>query len=146
MSKIKIASYLLLIFIAGGVAGGAIAFSQAQRAEAGSPRPERHGRGAFEEHVVNQFRERLKLTPEQESVVLPILRRGFQEIKAIQDRTLKEVGAIIKKTDAEIARQLTPEQQKELEKMAAERDENFRRRHDHMRDKSTTEVAVPLKP
>lgn len=132
MTKTKIAIYIALIFLAGGVAGAGIATALRP---ASMPPP--HGRGPggdrppedFQTHLFNRLKEKLGLTPEQIAQVEPVFRKGFEEVRAIQDRGIKEVEAAVKKNHDEIARLITPEQAQKLEEMDRERQKAFRERH-----------------
>jgi len=76
------------------------------------------------------MKERLNLTSAQTNTIEPIFRAGFQEVRAIQEKTLSRVDEAVKRNHLEIAKHLTPEQKDTLEKMDREREEDFRK-HDH---------------
>src|SRR5688572_30325061 len=98
MTKTKVAIYLALIFIAGAIAGGAVVMSSPETFLGGDRRPRRHGSPEdFANHVWNGLKERLKLTDEQIKKIEPVFRAGFAEVRAIQDKSLQEVEATIRK-------------------------------------------------
>ena len=146
MSKTKIAVYVLLIFLAGGVAGAGIR-SAWQKA---SPSPSRRlfvVREDFANHVFNRMKERLQLNPEQIATIEPVFRKGIEEVRAIQDRSVKEVEAAVKRNHAELARHLTPEQREKLEQWDREREKAWRerknRRHGGEKKKEPKEAVSP---
>jgi hypothetical protein len=125
MTKAKIAFYIALIFVAGAVAGAGVrTFTPRPQAPQRPPRdPE-----AFANHIFNRIKERLELTPEQIEKVEPVFRRGFEEVRAIQDRSIKEVQAAVKRNHDEIGKLVEPAQRQKLEEMDFERDKAFRER------------------
>jgi hypothetical protein len=128
MTKTKIAIYLALIFIAGAVAGGAIVMTSPQTFLPERPQ-RRHGSPEeFANHVWNRLKERLKLTEEETAKIEPIFRKGFGEVRAIQDRSLEEVEAAIRKNHEEISAFLNQEQKEELQKMNMERQDFLKHR------------------
>jgi hypothetical protein len=130
MTKTKIAVYLVLIFVAGAVAGGAILLSTPRTFGLTHP-PRRHGSHEdFANYIWNQLKERLELEEAQIEKVEPIFRAGFAEVRAIQERSLKEVEAAIRKNHEEIGKLLNEKQRLELEKMDQERQKFFIVRRD----------------
>ena len=125
MTKVRIALYVALIFIAGGVAGAGLRSvwkpSQVQR----SPMP---NRDAFAKHIFDRMQERLQLTPEQIVTIEPVFRKGWEEVRVIQDRSVKEVRAALQRNHEELAKLLTPEQRQKLEEWDQEREKAFRER------------------
>jgi Spy/CpxP family protein refolding chaperone len=126
MTKAKITFYIVLIFLAGAVAGGAVARKvwPAREHRPGPHRPPEPEK--FEDHLFGIMKERLKLTPEQIQNIEPIFHAGFKEVRTIQDKTLAQVEDAVQRNHAEIAKQLTPDQKTELEKMDQERREFFK--------------------
>jgi Spy/CpxP family protein refolding chaperone len=128
MNKLKIASYLLLIFLAGAVAGGALGARYGHPAH--RPPPPHRDPEEMANHIWDRMKERLNLTPDQVKTIEPIFRAGFQEVRGIQEKTLAQIDEAVKRNHQEIARQLNPEQKATLEKMDREREEDFRK-HGH---------------
>lgn len=121
MTKTKIAIYLVLIFLAGAIAGGAVVLSSPETFGAGRP-PRRHGSPEeFAKHLWNGLKDRLELTEEQIPKVEPIFWEGFTEVRAIQDRSIQEVEAAIQKNHEKMGEFLTETQKAELQKMHDER-------------------------
>jgi hypothetical protein len=128
MSKTKVAVYLALIFIAGAIAGGAVVMSSPQTFLPAPPQRPHRSPEEFANHLWDQIKDRLKLTDEQAAQIEPIFRTGFTEVRAIQDRSLQEVEAAIRKNHEEIGQLLTDDQKLELQKMNQEREEFFKKR------------------
>jgi Spy/CpxP family protein refolding chaperone len=125
MSRKKIAAYLVLIFLAGAIAGGALVRSIPESfGIGGRPRHPRPSPEEFANHIWNQMKVRLQLTEDQIPKIEPIFRAGFAEVHSIQQRTVQEVEAIIRTNHQQIASYLTETQRSELESMHAER-QNF---------------------
>ena len=131
MTKTKIAIYLVLIFVAGAVAGGAVSYKTTARREPPRERGERPTPEQFAEHVFTRMSERLELSPEQMDSIRPIFMAGFKEVRDIQERSLREVEEAIQRSNARISKELTPEQQARLEEMNRERQEFFKKREGH---------------
>ena len=128
MTKTKIAIYLALIFVAGAIAGGAIVMSSPQTfAPDRRPRPH-HSPEEFANHLWNKMKDRLELDPEQEKKIEPIFRSGFDAVRAIQDKSLQEVEATIRKNHEEMSALLTDKQKEELQKMNQERQDFLKHR------------------
>src|SRR5687768_11080028 len=128
MTKAKIAFYLSLIFLAGAIAGGAVVLSTPKTFGLMNP-PKRMGSHEdFANFIWKQMKERLKLTEEQAAQVEPIFRKGFSEVREVQERSLQDVEAAIRKNHEEIGELLTEEQRAELQKMGQERQTFFNKR------------------
>jgi hypothetical protein len=134
MTKGTIAFYIALIFIAGGIAGAGVATAY-KPAKTPPPR-ERKGPSSpedFQTRIFNRIKERLALTPDQIEKVEPVFRKGFEEVRAIQDRSVKEVEATVKRNHEEIAKLISPEQAAKLEEMDRDREKSFREHRGHWR-------------
>lgn len=128
MTKTKITLYLALIFIAGAIAGGALLLA-APRAFGLSHPPRSHGSHEdFANFIWNKLKSRLELNPDQIQKVEPIFRAGFAEVRAIQERSIREVEAAIRKNHEEIEPHLTEKQRLELQEMDQERQDFFIKR------------------
>jgi Spy/CpxP family protein refolding chaperone len=128
MNRTKIVAYLVLIFLAGAIAGGAIVLSTPSTFGLGQP-PRRPGNPQdFANHIWNQMKDRLQLTEEQIPKVKPIFDAGFAEVRAVQERSVHEVEAAIRKNHEEIGAHLTEDQRLELQKMDQERQDFFKKR------------------
>lgn len=88
---------------------------------------------------IAEFKERLKLTPEQEEKVVPIFRQQMERAKEIRDKNQGDRRAMMKEMrnaqedmDKQLAEVLDKDQMSELKKIRSERRdqmrENMRRR------------------
>jgi hypothetical protein len=124
MTKSKIAFYLVLIFLAGAIAGGAVVLSVPKSFGLDERRGPRKSPEEFANQFWDQMKTRLELTPEQIPVVEPIFRKGFQEVRAVMDSSIQEVDAAIRRNHEEMGQHLTEQQREELRRMHEER-QNF---------------------
>jgi Spy/CpxP family protein refolding chaperone len=118
MTRTKIALYIALIFLAGGITGAGI---RSMWKQPQPPRPPMPGPD-FAKQIFNRINERLQLTPEQIEKIEPVFRKGIDEVRAIQDRSVKEVEAAVKRNHEELASLLTPEQVQKLQEWDRERE------------------------
>lgn len=123
LTKNKIALYLAVIFMAGGITGTVIAWGSAKGKFSQPPSMDK---------VCTKMQDRLKsqleLTPDQLERIQPILDRTSQEMRAIHEKTMKEIDEAIQRSHAEIARELNPEQRRKLEALQQERRELMEKR------------------
>ena len=129
MTKTKIAICLALIFIAGAVTGGAIVRRSPQTfAPERRPHPPRPSPEEFANHLWNEMKGRLKLDEGQAKKVEPVFRSGFEAVRTIQEKSLQEVEAVIRKNHEEISALLNDTQKAELQRMDQERQDFFKHR------------------
>ena len=117
LAKAKIAAYLAVIFMAGGVSGGVLMWRKTQ---VKSPPP------SMEKVCVTMNRslkEKLGLTSEQMLKIQPILDRTSREIKKIHASAIQEIDTAIFCSHELMAEYLSPEQIEKLDKIDAERRE-----------------------
>ena len=126
-SKQKIASYVALIFLAGGVAGGSIAWTASTKKQDPPPRREFPDAKRMCDFMKKRLQERVGLTAAQVEKIEPLLEKSARDLRAIHDRTLQEVEQVIRRTHTEIAATLTPEQNARLEEVEQERREFWRK-------------------
>jgi Spy/CpxP family protein refolding chaperone len=119
----KIVISLTVIFCAGGVSGAVLGWNSARKSLSKPPTVER---------VCTKMRDslqtRLNLTPEQMHKIQPILDRTGKDLHLIHRRTMEEVQMLFQASNAEIAKELTPEQQGKFEALNKERLEFWRNR------------------
>ncbi|HEX7863236.1 MAG TPA: hypothetical protein VF773_23105 [Verrucomicrobiae bacterium] len=137
MTKSKIAFYLVLIFLAGAIAGGAVVLSVPTTFGLDSRRPPHKSPEEFANHFWDKMKTRLDLTPEQVPVVEPIFRKGFQEVRAVMDRSIEEVDAAIRRNHEEMGQHLNEKQREELRRMHEER-QNFKKKRGEEKDGKPT--------
>ena len=102
-SKKKIALYVALIFLAGGVAGGSIGWTASTRQHEPRHRREFPDAKRMGEFMLRRLEERVGLTQEQVATLRPILEQSAQDIREVHGKALQEVEAVIRRTHEEIA-------------------------------------------
>jgi len=117
-TKLKIASYLLLIFVAGAVSGGLIIWKSA--GQKGPKPPQHRGPEQMCDFILNKWKEKIDLTDEQITKIRPLLEDGMKEIHTVQEQSVQEVRKLMDKTDSRIAEELSPEQKTKFEQMQRE--------------------------
>ncbi len=83
---------------------------------------------AREEVIVRRLDKRLDLDDRQEKQVRAIVHETHGVVQALRDQLRPQTEAAIEKAQARIMTILTPEQQKEYERMIAERKERIRKK------------------
>ena len=110
--KWKLAFAFLLVFIAGMTTGGYLGMHHLKRHFLGPPHSGDVA-GKMREHL----RRALDLTAEQETKIAPIVDSTTTKLEAIRIETAERVRAVMEESKRQIAPQLSPEQQKKLEKL-----------------------------
>ena len=130
LTKQKIALYLAVIFVAGGISGAVIAWGSANQARKGRPTMTMEG---VCDSMKKRLQRELNLTEDQVKKIQPILDQTAREMNAIHRKGLDDIGQVIKKSNAEIAKELTPEQQAKWAEMEKQKREHFQkeRRENH---------------
>jgi hypothetical protein len=113
--KWKLAFAFLLVFIAGMTTGGFLGVHHLKHDFLGPPHSGDVA-GKMREHL----RRALDLTSEQESKIAPIVDSTTAKLEAIRIETAERVRAVMEESKRQIAPQLSPEQQKKLEKLETE--------------------------
>ena len=113
--KWKLAFAFLLVFIAGVTTGCLFGALHLKKRHIIGPPHSGDVAGRMREH----FRKALDLTAEQETNILPIIDATATKLEAIRIETAERVRAVMEESKREIAPQLSPEQQKKLEKLEA---------------------------
>jgi len=122
----KSIAYVIAIFLAGAIAGAAVAFSLA------------HPRRPAPRDMQRFLTHRLNLTPEQVQKVDPILDKLNSDLDDVRRDARQRAGKLIDDTDAQISAFLTPEQKAKMAELQQERKERMRHRHPPRKDKSET--------
>ncbi|PYL63942.1 MAG: hypothetical protein DMF25_08835 [Verrucomicrobia bacterium] len=100
---------LFAIVAAGAIALGGFAVAQPEDGPGG--KGGWHGHGNPLEHMT----ETLKLTPDQQTKVQPILDQAKPQIATIHQEAMEKTKAVMDKTMSQIRPLLTPEQQQKLD-------------------------------
>ena len=113
--KWKLAVAFLLVFVAGVTSGGFISIHHLRRHFLGPPHS-----GAVGERMREHLRRALDLTPEQAAKINPIVDATSTKLEAIRVETAQRVRAAMDESERQIAPELSPEQQKKLQKLKQE--------------------------
>lgn len=116
---VKIAASLLALFGLGAATGVVATRQLAPRWTSGPARvpiEERWSKARFEE-----CRTRLNLTPEQVTAIAPHFRQFGQEMRQLREDLRGRFTASLRDLNENIARELTPEQRRELWRLVQER-------------------------
>ena len=67
--------------------------------------------------IMRRYAEQLDLTPEQKERINPLIQRATEDIRRQQQINFRENSVILQRLQQDLAKELTPEQRKRLEKM-----------------------------
>lgn len=138
----KVIVVLLGIFLAGGVTGGFITARVCKNKIVNRPVPEE-----WAPKTLKRLVERLALTPEQQEVIRPIVRRNMEELNRVRNHSMGETQTIVEGMQRDIARELTAEQRTKYEQMNRELREAREAREKAEREKrKKAEREVTEKP
>ncbi|MEY2528922.1 MAG: hypothetical protein QOJ05_1012 [Verrucomicrobiota bacterium] len=113
--KWKLAFAFLLVFFAGTMTGFFGTFHLRHHFFLGPPHS-----GDVNERMREHLRRTLDLTPEQSAKISPIMDATSAKLEAIRIESAERVRAVMEESKRAIAPELSPEQQKKLEKLEAE--------------------------
>ena len=105
-------SLVLVSFLAGAFLGAKLTERTLKR---------RHAPEMWNQTVMRALQQRLKLTPEQAQKVQAIIDGGVEEMKGIRLETIGKTDAVFERMIAQVERELTPEQNAELQKLKQQR-------------------------
>jgi Spy/CpxP family protein refolding chaperone len=105
---------------------GSAAFAQDQDT---TGQEQHEGRGGRRHEPLERMTEKLNLTPEQKAKVQPILDQAKPKIAAIHQEAMQKMKTVMDETIAQLRPMLTPEQQKQLDDLRADRREGRQGRH-----------------
>jgi len=106
---------LIGIFIAGGVAGGFATLRVCKDKLVNRPVPEE-----WAPKHLKKLNERLALSPAQEELIKPIVRRSMEQINLIRNNSMADTKTLVEGMQREINEHLTPEQRAKFEQMNRE--------------------------
>jgi Spy/CpxP family protein refolding chaperone len=130
LTRQKVILYLAAIFVVGGLTGGVLAWGLGQDRKQDRRPPKSQTMRDVCDHMKKRLQTKLGLTEAQMAKIEPILEETGREMQAIHKRTIGEIEELIAKQNAEIAKELTPEQRQKLEEMNRERREHKSKRFD----------------
>jgi Spy/CpxP family protein refolding chaperone len=121
LSRVQVGIYMAAIFLAGSVTGASVkaGFSHAKTSSSWGPPSVRRMQARLERE--------LNLSPEQIAKIQPILARMSDDFKKIQVASVHEMAKVIQARNAEISKELTPEQQAKLKEIEQQRIERLNR-------------------
>ena len=122
LTKQQIILCLALIFIAGGITGAVVISGATKETQSRPPTM-----GKVCDHMRKRLQSELGLTPDQVKRIEPILRETEREMEGVHHRSMGQIAQIIEKSNAEIARELTPEQRIKLAAMENKRRESLQK-------------------
>lgn len=117
MTRWKVIFAALIIFVAGGVTGGAIvrAFPRTQpKKVTGQPAP---FNGDHRRNYLQRLDKEVQLTPEQRAKIEKILADGQERMKKLWEPVAPKAKDEYKRTRQEISEILTPEQREKMKNM-----------------------------
>ena len=113
--KWKLAFASLLVFVAGGTTGGLFCSMHVRHHFLGPPHS-----GAVGERMREHLRRELDLTPDQAAKISPVIDATSAKLEAIRIDTAQRVRNAMEAAEQQISPELTPEQQKKLQRMKSE--------------------------
>jgi len=113
------------MFAAGATSGALIAWPAAKRA-AFPKRPSMEHACDFMKH---KLESRLHLTAGQIQKISPRMEQTARELDAVHEKSMVEIEDVFQRSNADISKELNPEQQPLLVEMERERREFFQHRH-----------------
>ena len=113
--KWKLVFAFLLVFVAGVTTGGLLSSLHMRRYFLGPPHS-----GAVGDRMREHLRRALDLTPEQAVKIAPIVDATSAKLESIRVETAQRVRNAMEESERQISPELTPEQQKKLQKLKAQ--------------------------
>lgn len=144
-STLKIVFAVTGIFVAGAVTGGFVSLRVAERLA----RAKRAQVYFAPNELGDRLAAQLRLTPEQQNQVRPIIRRMSDELRDMRRDSFKQTAAIINRMDADLSQVLTEEQRvllKELREREDERRKKWMAERGRRREPSPGEPGLPPPP
>ena len=124
--KWKIITGFILVFIAGGVTGAFLAAATARHFLFAPP-----GHGFVAQRMHARLRTELKLTPEQDAKISPIIDKAGAQLEQIRMETTRRVHATFAQAHEEMSPVLTDEQRVRLQQMRRRHQRWMHRLHGH---------------
>ncbi|HTX67497.1 MAG TPA: hypothetical protein VMD31_17135 [Opitutaceae bacterium] len=114
---------LVVIFAAGGVSGGLVAYHIARHSAVRLPPPPE----VWVARDIERFGERLALTPAQMEKIKPIVRSNVEELTKLRRQSMRATHDILESLENEIMAELTPEQKVHFQEFVEKRRDAWRR-------------------
>jgi hypothetical protein len=119
----QISLVLIVIFAAGGVSGGLVAYHIARRDTMRLPPPP----DVWVARDIQHFGRKLALTPQQQELIKPIVRVNVQELIKLRRQSMRSTRDILERLENEIMAVLTPEQKAHFQEFVQKRREAWRK-------------------
>jgi Spy/CpxP family protein refolding chaperone len=121
VNRWKIGFLVLATFVAGAIAGGFLTMSAAKDELRQNKDPRR-----WFTHTPDRWRSEMKLTPDQDQKIRPILQQINDELTNLRMMDLRETEGILSRGEDRINAILTPEQRPLLQQTFEQRKEHAR--------------------
>lgn len=119
----KIVLSLTSIFVAGAITGGVVTFQVVRSVVRARTNPDQ-----WSARVLRDYRDRLELTKEQQERIRPLLMEAGREMKQTRAEFMQTHAGLMRKINAALLRELSPEQRKVFEEIREEQKHRFRER------------------
>jgi Spy/CpxP family protein refolding chaperone len=123
LGKRKLATYVLVIFLAGAASGALVAWQVSRRVPVAPLTPTEIGA-----RLRARFQTQLDLTPEQRHKVDPMIDQAMLRVEAIRQETANHVFANASQLHEQMLTVLTPEQKTKFEAFERERRDYLRQK------------------
>lgn len=124
LTKRKAICYLVAIFLVGTATGALVGYTSGKHQKFGPPpRSEDMAR-----HIGDALKERLGLSDDQMSQIMPMIQQACGEVQAIHRDSGKRVSQVFHEMNQRMAEHLTPEQKAGLDELEREQQESWRKR------------------
>lgn len=123
LGKRKLATYILLIFLAGAGSGALVAWQVSRRVPVAPLPPAEIGA-----RLRARFQSQLALTPDQVQKIDPMIDQAMLRVEAIRQETASHVFANVSKLHEQVLTVLTPEQKTQFEELERERRDRLRQK------------------
>lgn len=110
--------YLVLVFIAGGIAGGAGGYYYAKKS---GFRPPGRPPGKFEDFIIARLTEDLKLTSNQVSQIFPIIQTNIVRFDSIRAEMDERTTKVFEEMNSQMGQHLSDEQKTKLAELEQRR-------------------------
>ena len=123
LGKRKLATYVVVIFLAGAASGALVAWQVSRRVPVAPMTPAEIGA-----RLRARFQTRLDLTPEQRQKVDPMIDQAMLRVETIHQETASHVFANVSQLHEQMLTVLTPEQKTKFEAFERERRDYLRQK------------------
>src|SRR5882724_3565762 len=107
ITKYKFLFSMLLMFAAGATSGALVAWPAGKRAAL----PKKPSMEHACDSMKHKLESRLRLTPGQIQKITPRMEQTARELDAVHEKSMFEIEGVFQRSNADISRELTPEQQ-----------------------------------